>query len=91
MLLAKDEAAFAEVLLDDEHRPVLGLVDFNQAVQWSELSGALGSGVPVVAFGSHTDVAGFRQARDAGVARVTSNGDFNRTLPDLIEKYRDRE
>jgi hypothetical protein len=47
----------------------------------------LRSGVPVVAFGSHTDVDGFRAAKAAGVARVVSNGEFSRSLADLVAKY----
>jgi hypothetical protein len=66
---------------------VLGLIDFNQPVEWAEFAPTLASGFPIVGFGSHTDVEGFRAAKAAGVARVVSNGEFNRSLPALAEKY----
>jgi hypothetical protein len=71
----------------DASEAVLGLVDFNQPVDWSEFAPILASGFPIVGFGSHTDVEGFRAAKAAGVARVVSNGEFNRSLPALTEKY----
>jgi len=88
MMLVKDEASFVSALEDPSSVPVLGLLDFNQPVDWEAVSRLAGGAVPVVAFGSHTDIEGFRSARAAGVTRVTSNGDFSRSLPDLIAKYR---
>lgn len=70
--------------------PVLAIVDFNQPVAWDRLEPLLKGEVPVLAFGAHTDIEGFRAARGAGVDRVTSNGDFSRRLPELIESYRKR-
>lgn len=84
---AKDAAAFSGQLATNDGRSVLGIVDFNNAVSWSALRGALASEVPILAFGAHTDVDGFRAAKAAGVARVVSNGEFNRSLPDLARKY----
>ncbi|MGC4105728.1 MAG: hypothetical protein QM753_05130 [Thermomicrobiales bacterium] len=65
---------------------VLGIVDFNRPVDWDVVSPAARS-VPVVAFGAHTDVDGFRAAKEAGVARVISNGSFSEQLPALLERY----
>jgi hypothetical protein len=84
--LVNDEAKTIEATGDPA--PALALVDFNQPVDWSALAPLLESGVPVIAFGSHTDVEGFRAAKAAGVTRVVSNGDFSRRLPELIEQYR---
>lgn len=67
---------------------VLAIVDFNQGVDWNAFAPVIAAGLPVVAFGAHTDVDGFRAAKAAGVARVVSNGEFNRSLPDLISRYR---
>jgi CheY-like chemotaxis protein len=67
--------------------PSLVIIDFNQPVAWEQLRPLLESDVPVIAFGAHTDVDAFRSARAAGVDRVTSNGDFSRRLPELIESY----
>lgn len=64
------------------------LVDFNQPVSWEDLATVLRGDTPVLAFGSHTDVDGFRAAKEAGVSRVVSNGEFSRRLPELIEQYR---
>lgn len=67
---------------------VATLVDFNIPVNWESLSSVLKSEVPVIAFGSHTNVDGFRAAKSAGVTRVVSNGEFSRRLPALLTQYR---
>lgn len=64
------------------------LVDFNIPVDWDALTGVLTSDAPVIAFGSHTNVDGFRAAKAAGVTRVVSNGEFSRRLPALLTQYR---
>jgi hypothetical protein len=84
--LIKNESEMLQVLATSS--PVLALVDFNQPVDWSALEPLMGSDVPVIGFGSHTDVEGFRAAKAAGVTRVVSNGEFSRNLPELIEKYK---
>lgn len=66
----------------------LVLVDFNGPVAWKSLQPVLSGETPVLAFGSHTDVDGFRAAKAAGVDRVVSNGEFSRRLPELLEQYR---
>lgn len=66
---------------------VLGLIDFNSPVAWPLLADAMETGVPIVAFGPHTDVEGFRAAKAAGVARVVSNGEFSRSLPALVKRH----
>ena len=79
--------AFVEHVTAGEPAPVLALVDFNHPVDWAALRPVIDEGVPVVAFGAHTDVEGFRAAKAAGVARVVSNGDLSRSLPDLVARY----
>ena len=86
--LTGDEAKMISAA--SEGNPVLALVDFNQPVDWDALESLLKSTLPVVAFGSHTDVEGFRAAKAVGVDRVVSNGDLSRRLPELIEQYRRR-
>ncbi len=86
-VLTKSTEEFSEKLTGDEMHVVLGLVDFNKDVDWSGLRTSVASDVPIIAFGAHTDVDGFRAARAAGVTRVISNGSFSSTLPDLIAKY----
>jgi hypothetical protein len=85
--ISKDPFAFQAGLSDADPLPVLGLVDFNQPRDWDALRPAIEIGVPVIGFGSHTDVDGFRAAKAAGVTRVVSNGEFTRSLPDLVAKY----
>ena len=83
VVLTKSAAEFQ----DRAESATLGLIDFNQPIAWDDLTQVIEHGLPVIAFGSHTDVAGFRAAKAAGVSRVVSNGEFNRSLPALAEKY----
>jgi len=85
--IAKDPTSFVGLLSDDRDRIVLALVDFNTPVDWTEINEALATGIPLVAFGPHTDVEGFRAAKAAGVARVVSNGEFSRSLPALAKRH----
>ena len=65
---------------------LLGIVDFNRPIAWEAVA-PRERAVPVSAFGAHTDVDGFRAAKEAGVARVISNGSFSEQLPALLERY----
>jgi hypothetical protein len=85
--IAAGAGAFVEALAVPAEAPVLGIVDFNAPVDWDGLGPAMTGDVPVIAFGPHTDVAGFRAARAAGAARVVSNGEFSRTLPVLAKRH----
>ncbi|HEV2065463.1 MAG TPA: hypothetical protein VGR08_01420 [Thermomicrobiales bacterium] len=85
--IAKDAESFHALLSDVSDRAVLALVDFNTPMDWTELDRAMSAGIPVVAFGPHTDVEGFRAAKAAGVARVVSNGEFSRSLPALAKRH----
>ena len=67
---------------------IVALVDFNIPVDWDALAPILSGEVPVIAFGAHTNVEGFRSAKSAGVTRVVSNGEFSRRLPTLLTQYR---
>lgn len=83
--LVKDESGVVDAVSEDDVSIVI--IDFNQPVDWDELLPVLSGETPVLAFGSHTDVDGFRAAKAAGVTRVVSNGEFSRRLPELIEQY----
>lgn len=85
--IAKDVPAFSKLLEDDEQKACLGIVDFNYLVDWDAVGEAMNIGVPILAFGPHKDVEGFRAAKMAGVTRVVANGEFSRSLPDLALKY----
>jgi hypothetical protein len=85
-VLTKTEPEYVTALGAGEPA-MLAIVDFNQPVDWDIVNSAPES-PPVIAFGAHTDVAGFRAAKAAGVARTVSNGEFDRSFPSLLEKYR---
>lgn len=82
--LAKNETE----LLTAAEGADIALVDFNKPVDWEVLRPILDGDIPVIAFSSHTNIEGFRAAKEAGVTRVVSNGEFSRSLPALMEKYR---
>lgn len=85
--ITTDAQAFSGALGASDTPPALGLVDFNQPLDWSSLDEATATGVPLLAFGPHTDVEGFRAARKAGAVRVIANGEFSRSLPALAKRY----
>lgn len=87
MKLCKSE----QELVDSVEGSVLALVDFNISVDWDALKPILQGSVPVLAFGAHTNVEGFRAAKSAGVTRVVSNGEFSRRLPALLSQYQRTE
>lgn len=76
-----------QLLLEQYVNADLVIVDFNQPVDWAVLADVRASEIPVIAFGSHTNVEGFRAAREAGVDRTISNGEFSRKLPELLGKF----
>lgn len=85
--IAKDVPAFSSLLVNDDLPACLGLVDFNYPVDWDAIGALMNTGVPILAFGPHKDVDGFRAAKKAGVTRVIANGEFSRSLPDLALRY----
>lgn len=87
-VLTNTEAEYVTALAG-ESSAALAVVDFNQPIDWEIVTSVTGA-PPVIAFGAHTDVDGFRAAKAAGVSRTVSNGEFDRSFPALIEKYRRR-
>lgn len=85
--IAKDVPAFASSVDAGGDPAALGLIDFNSPVDWSTLEDVIESGVPMIAFGPHTDVEGFRAAKGAGAVRVVANGEFSRSLPALAKRH----
>lgn len=57
------------------------------ADDWQSLSAVECSGLPVLVFGPHKDVDGFRAAKAAGVSRVVSNGQFHADMVGFIRRY----
>jgi hypothetical protein len=85
--LVPDAAGFVQAL---RHPDVaLGIIDINAAPDWALIGDNSGPGnrPPILAFGPHLDVDGLRAAKEAGVTRVVSNGQFHRGAADLITRY----
>src|SRR4051812_11797086 len=59
---------------ESEQAPVLAVIDLNSGVDWEAVSTRSDSAltVPLLVYGSHTDVAGLRAAKSAGATRVVS-------------------
>jgi hypothetical protein len=85
--IAQDAATFSRHLSNGDQCACLGIVDFNFPVDWEQVTQAMEIGVPILAFGPHKDVEGFKAAKRAGVTRVVANGEFSRSLPDLAKRY----
>jgi len=85
--IAQDVPTFSRHLSNGDQRANLGIVDFNFPVDWPAVAALDPFGVPLIAFGPHKDVDGFRAARAAGVTRTVANGEFSRSLPELARKY----
>ena len=85
---------FVAALHQEPGSVAIGIVDMNGAVSWNviheAISGAIGGGVPTLAFGPHVDVDGRRAAKAAGVTRIVSNGQFHADMASLIDRYRRR-
>ncbi len=85
--IAQDIPSFTDHQSGGAMPATLGLIEFNNAVDWSAMGDVMATGVPMIAFGPHTDVEGFRAAKAAGAARVVANGEFSRSLPALAKRY----
>lgn len=85
--IAKDVPALSVLVENDGQKACLCIVDFNYPVDWAAIDELTYGGVPILAFGPHKDVEGFRAAKAAGVTRVVANGEFSRSLPDLALRY----
>lgn len=83
---------FVEALDAHGDAAAIAIIDMNGAVAWDVLGQALSNNEvpPTLAFGPHTDVANRRAAKAAGVSRVVSNGQFQRDMAGLIDRYRRR-
>ena len=88
-VVARSTDQFAELL--KEHQPAIGIIDLASGADWDQVreigQDPATSEIPVIVFGSHTDVEGIRRAKASGAARVVSNGKMHAELPLLIEKY----
>jgi methylmalonyl-CoA mutase cobalamin-binding subunit len=82
-------AAFTAAVRAADPPAVLGLIDLGADPAWSEIA-QLTHDVPmtpILVFGPHKDVDGFRAAKAAGITRIVSNGEFHRNMLGLIQRY----
>ena len=70
--------------------PRLGVVDLGAGPDWDAVAAFTADPAavtPILVFGPHKDVAGFRAAKAAGVARVVANGEFHRDVLGYVARY----
>jgi len=66
------------------------VVDIDARSDWeSAIREAMQSGIPVVAFGPHTNSEARKRAKEAGASRVLSNGNLTRDLPAVLRSLGD--
>lgn len=82
-------ASSLAIALQDHSGTALVIVDISAVDDWDalQLSLATAPEIPAIAFGSHTNVEGLRNAKRIGMTRVFSNGEFHRTMGDTITRY----
>ncbi len=88
--IAPSVERLAALLSTTNPSPALAVIDMAAVDDWSalrDLTQAPNQSTPFLALGPHKDVAAFRAAKQAGVNRVVSNGDFHREMLLLIARY----
>jgi methylmalonyl-CoA mutase cobalamin-binding subunit len=82
-------AAFAAAVRAAEPPAALGLIDLGADPDWAEIAQLAQEvpSTPILVFGPHKDVEGFRAAKAAGITRIVSNGDFHRDMLGLVRRY----
>lgn len=85
-VLRESEAFLTAVVTE---RPALAIIDLAARVDWERVAtvSTEAPDVPLLVFGPHKDVEGFRAAKAAGVARVVSNSQFHREAAQLAARY----
>jgi hypothetical protein len=86
----KDSKQFNAELVSNSTDVAIAVIDMNGPIDWESLGEGLGATAvpPTLAFGPHVDVEGRRAAKMAGIDRIVSNGQFDREMMPLIERYR---
>ncbi len=68
----------------------LVILDMNLPLDFEPIAGLIDSGAelpPIIGFGPHVDIEGRREAKQAGLTRILSNGDFKRDMSTFITRY----
>jgi methylmalonyl-CoA mutase cobalamin-binding subunit len=81
--------AFVAAVREAEPPAVLGLIYLGTDPDWNEVAQLARDvpSTPLLVFGPHKDVDGFRAAKAAGITRIVSNGEFHRNMLGLIQRY----
>jgi hypothetical protein len=85
-----DTAGLAEQLENERSEVALAIVDMNLDVDWDCLADVIRAhpdATPILGFGPHVDIEGRRAAKQAGLTRIVSNGEFHRDMAGLIQRY----
>jgi hypothetical protein len=83
-------SGLAEQLANNRSEVALAIIDMNLDVDWDHIANLTQSDKdlpPILGFGPHVDIEGRRAAKQAGLTRIVSNGEFHRDMAGLIERY----
>ena len=86
----RDTAGFDTAIRESGDSAALGIVDMNGEIDWDLIAALAADPVittPLLGFGPHVDVEGRRAAKQAGLTRILSNGDFHRDTAEMIARY----
>jgi len=84
------ESDLAHQLDQDAATIALVVLDMNAAIDWDIVATLIEEGddlPPIIGFGPHVDVEGRRSAKSAGLTRIYSNGDFHRSMGEIIARH----
>lgn len=68
----------------------LAILDMNQPIDFEPISALIDTGndlPPIIGFGPHVDIEGRKSAKQAGLTRILSNGEFKRDMGSFISRY----
>jgi hypothetical protein len=85
-------AQLAAELASNSDDVAIVVIDMNDPIDWERIREELGKAIPppTLAFGPHVDVDARRAAKAAGIDRIVTNGQFDRGMVPLIDRYRRR-
>ena len=86
----RDTAEFVVTIREASDEAVLGIIDMNGAIDWVQVAALTADpavATPLLGFGPHVDIDGRRAAKQAGMTRILSNGEFHRDTADMIIRY----
>jgi DNA-binding response OmpR family regulator len=88
-MITRDLAGLLQALKENDARtPALAIIDISTpGVDWEEAIRQVHTrGLPVLAFGSHMDLAARARALAAGAERVVANAKVSSSLPTLVQR-----